>query len=139
MSTPQPVFEGIVATVKGSVGPVVLKTLSTYVLKKPVEDVDDAEVMAQVQKRCKSLKNAVISDVTTLYRKQLKLGMTLDDCDARVFQYFQAFTKIVEDNDLQGVHAHSGTSRCCGSRNPFPDSDAIRDVTDAAAQRFGVG
>uniref|UniRef100_H3H8G9 Uncharacterized protein n=1 Tax=Phytophthora ramorum TaxID=164328 RepID=H3H8G9_PHYRM len=87
-------FEGVVATVKGSVEPAVLKTLATYVLKKPVEDVDDAEILAQVQKRCKSLKNAFIPDVTTLFRKQLKMDMTVDDCDTRVFKYFQAFTKI---------------------------------------------
>uniref|UniRef100_H3H7X8 RNA-directed DNA polymerase n=1 Tax=Phytophthora ramorum TaxID=164328 RepID=H3H7X8_PHYRM len=96
-------FEGVVATVKGSVEPAVLKTLATYVLKKPVEDVDDAEILAQVQKRCKSLKNAFIPDVTTLFRKQLKMDMTVDDCDTRVFKYFQAFTKIVEDNGLQAL------------------------------------
>uniref|UniRef100_H3H259 RNA-directed DNA polymerase n=1 Tax=Phytophthora ramorum TaxID=164328 RepID=H3H259_PHYRM len=88
-------FEGVVATVKGSVEPAVLKTLATM--------LDDAEILAQVQKRCKSLKNAFIPDVTTLFRKQLKMDMTVDDCDTRVFKYFQAFTKIVEDNGLQAL------------------------------------
>ncbi|KAE8972869.1 hypothetical protein PR003_g21044 [Phytophthora rubi] len=96
-------FEGVVATVKGLVEPAVLKPLATYVLKKQAEDVDDAEILAQVQKRYKYLKNAFIPEVTTLFRKQLKMDMTVDDWDSRVFQYFQAFTKIVEDNGLQAL------------------------------------
>ncbi|ETO75344.1 hypothetical protein F444_09035, partial [Phytophthora nicotianae P1976] len=96
-------FEGVVATVKGSVEPAVLETLATYVLKKRVENVDDAEILAQVHKRCRSLKNDFIPDITTLFRKSLKMDMQVDDCDARVFQYFQSFTKIVEDNGLQAL------------------------------------
>ncbi|ETM39504.1 hypothetical protein L914_14354 [Phytophthora nicotianae] len=96
-------FEGVVATVKGSVEPAVLETLATYVLKKRVENVDDADILAQVHKRCRSLKNDFIPDITTLFRKSLKMDMQVDDCDARVFQYFQSFTKIVEDNGLQAL------------------------------------
>ncbi|POM57582.1 Hypothetical protein PHPALM_37886 [Phytophthora palmivora] len=31
------------------------------------------------------------------------MDMNVDDCDARVFQYFQAFTEIVVDNGLQAL------------------------------------
>ncbi|GMF60915.1 unnamed protein product [Phytophthora fragariaefolia] len=31
------------------------------------------------------------------------MDLQIDDCDARVFQYFQSFTKIVEDNGLQAL------------------------------------
>ncbi|KAG2799850.1 hypothetical protein PC111_g20242 [Phytophthora cactorum] len=96
-------FEGVVATVKGSAEPAVLNTLATYVLKKRVEDVNDTGILAQVQQHCRFLKNAFIPDLTTLFQKSLKMDMQVDDCDARVFQYFQSFTKIVEDNGLQAL------------------------------------
>ncbi|KAG3022561.1 hypothetical protein PC119_g9227, partial [Phytophthora cactorum] len=78
-------------------------TLATYVLKKRVEDVNDTGILAQVQQHCRFLKNAFIPDLTTLFQKSLKMDMQVDDCDARVFQYFQSFTKIVEDNGLQAL------------------------------------
>ncbi|POM61981.1 hypothetical protein PHPALM_28920, partial [Phytophthora palmivora] len=31
------------------------------------------------------------------------MELSVDDCDARVFQYFQDFTRIVEENGLQGL------------------------------------
>ncbi|GMF47371.1 unnamed protein product [Phytophthora fragariaefolia] len=114
MSTPQPVyeftkrpdgpsFEGVVATLKGSVEPAVLETLATYVLEKRVEEVQDAEILGEEQKRCGSLKKAFILDISTLFRKALKMDKQVEDCDARVFQYFLSFTKIVEDNNLQAL------------------------------------
>ncbi|ETI33649.1 hypothetical protein F443_19692 [Phytophthora nicotianae P1569] len=78
------IFDGVMTTVKGS-------------------EVGDAAILAQEQKRCRTLKNAFIPDLATLFRKSLKMDMQVDDCDARVSQYFQPFTKIVEDNGLQAL------------------------------------
>ncbi|GMF32260.1 unnamed protein product [Phytophthora fragariaefolia] len=100
MPVPEICLPRTVTTVKGSVDSAVLKTLATYVLKKLVEGVEDAETLVPVQKCCRSLKNAFITDVTTPFRKQLKIDNTMDDCDACVFQNFQVFTKIVEGNGL---------------------------------------
>ncbi|EGZ07148.1 hypothetical protein PHYSODRAFT_460767, partial [Phytophthora sojae] len=44
-------FENVVATVKGSVRPKTLKNMATYVLKKPVASVTDADIMAAVERR----------------------------------------------------------------------------------------
>ncbi|KAF1323287.1 hypothetical protein FI667_g4734, partial [Globisporangium splendens] len=103
----------VVATVKGSIDSAVLETLATFVLKKRIDEIEDSEVMALVYKRCRTLKNEYIPDVKTLFKRSLKMDMSIDDCDARVFQYFQDFTKIVEDNGLQaligsGNHAEPG-------------------------------
>ncbi|ETK74000.1 hypothetical protein L915_19124 [Phytophthora nicotianae] len=95
MSTSQPVYEFIKAQT-GQLGPGLLDRVES-------REVGDAAILAQEQKRCRTLKNAFIPDLATLFRKSLKMDMQVNDCDARVSQYFQPFTKIVEDNGLQAL------------------------------------
>ncbi|OWY96999.1 hypothetical protein PHMEG_00032580 [Phytophthora megakarya] len=102
-STTGETFENVVATVKGSVKPKTLKNMATYVLKKPVASVTDGDIMTAVQARCRTLKNEFVPDVTSLFRQKLKMDLTVDDCDARVFRYYEDFNGIVEDNGLQGL------------------------------------
>ncbi|GMF24190.1 unnamed protein product [Phytophthora lilii] len=77
--------------------------MATYVLKKPVASVTDAEILAAVQARCRTLKNEFVPDVTSLFRQKLKMDLSIDDCDARVFRYYGDFNSIMEDNGLQGL------------------------------------
>ncbi|OWZ07573.1 hypothetical protein PHMEG_00020020 [Phytophthora megakarya] len=78
-------FEGVVATVKGSVEPAVLETLATYVLKKRVDEVEDTEILSQMQKCWSSLKNTFIPDIGTLFRKTRKMNIQMYYCNARIF------------------------------------------------------
>ncbi|OWY95430.1 hypothetical protein PHMEG_00034563, partial [Phytophthora megakarya] len=96
-------YENVVATVKGCVKRKTLKNLATYVLKKPMVDVSDADIMRAVQARCCTLKNEFVPDVTSLFRQKLKMDLSMDDCDARIFRYYVDFNGIVEDNGLQGL------------------------------------
>ncbi|POM72849.1 hypothetical protein PHPALM_10375, partial [Phytophthora palmivora] len=96
-------FENVVSTVKGAVKRGTLKNLATYVLKKGVDSVTDADIMAAVKARCQSLKNGFVPDVTTLFRQRLKMNLATDDCDARVFRYYEDFNSIVENNGVQGL------------------------------------
>uniref|UniRef100_H3H9K7 Uncharacterized protein n=1 Tax=Phytophthora ramorum TaxID=164328 RepID=H3H9K7_PHYRM len=115
-------FENVVATVRGSVKAKTLKNMDTYVLKKHVASVTDEDIMAAVQARCRTLKNEFVPDVTSLFRQQLKMELSIDDCDARIFRYYEDFNGIVEDNGLQkligaGSEAEAGyksrmKSRC---------------------------
>ncbi|GMF22478.1 unnamed protein product [Phytophthora fragariaefolia] len=50
-----------------------------------------------------SLKNEFVPDVTSLFRQQLKVELSIDDCDARIFRYYEDFNGIVEDKRLQGL------------------------------------
>ncbi|KAE9161461.1 hypothetical protein PF005_g31234 [Phytophthora fragariae] len=102
-STTGETFENVVATVKGSVKPKTLKNMATYVLKKPVASVTDDDIMTAVQARCRTLKNEFVPDVTSLFRQQLKMDLSIDDCDARIFRYYEDYNGIVEDNGLQGL------------------------------------
>ncbi|GMF53672.1 unnamed protein product [Phytophthora fragariaefolia] len=96
-------FESVVATVKSSVRPKTLRNMATYVLKKPLSAVTDADIMEAMQARCRTLKNEFVPDVTSLFRQQLKMDLSIDDCDARIFRYCEDFNGIVEDNGLQGL------------------------------------
>ncbi|OWY99894.1 hypothetical protein PHMEG_00029027, partial [Phytophthora megakarya] len=96
-------YENVVATVRGSVRRQTLKNLATYVLKKPVASVTDADIMSAVEARCRTLKNEFVPDVSSLFRANLRMDLTIDDCDARIFRYYEDFNGIVEDNGLQGL------------------------------------
>ncbi|ETO58471.1 hypothetical protein F444_23154, partial [Phytophthora nicotianae P1976] len=62
-----------------------------------------ADIMRAVEARCRTLKNECVPDVTFLFRQKLKMDLSIDDCDARVFRYYEDFNGIVEDNGLQGL------------------------------------
>ncbi|KAE9345509.1 hypothetical protein PF008_g8718 [Phytophthora fragariae] len=96
-------YENVVVTVKGSAKRKTLKNLAMYVLKKPVDDVTDADIMSAVQARCRTLKNEFVPDVTSLFRQSLRMDLSVDDCDARVFRYYEDFNGIGDDNGLQGL------------------------------------
>ncbi|KAE9299449.1 hypothetical protein PF008_g23254 [Phytophthora fragariae] len=101
-------YENVVATVMGSVRRQTLKNLVTYVLKKPVASVTDADIMGVVEARCRTLKNEFVPDVSSLFHANLRMDLTIDDCDARIFRYYEDFNGIVEDNGLQGLMGADG-------------------------------
>ncbi|POM74530.1 Hypothetical protein PHPALM_8495 [Phytophthora palmivora] len=103
-------YENVVVTVKGCVKRKTLKNMATYEIKKPVADVTDADIMGAVQARCRTLKNEFVSDVTSLFRQKLKMDLLIDDCDARVFRYYEDFNGIMEDNGLQGLIGADNTT-----------------------------
>ncbi|KAG6623820.1 uncharacterized protein IUM83_02021 [Phytophthora cinnamomi] len=80
-----------------------LKNLATYVLKKSLASVTDEDIMNAVKARCHTLKNVFVPDVTSLFLQNLKMNVSMDDCDARVFRYYEDFNAIMEDNGLQGL------------------------------------
>ncbi|POM75373.1 Hypothetical protein PHPALM_7534 [Phytophthora palmivora] len=97
-------YTSVISTVKGAVKPEVLSTMARFLLKgKPVKSVTDEEILQLVKQRCQSLKNEYIPDIKTLFKRELRMDLSVDDCDARVFQYFQDFTRVVEENGLQGL------------------------------------
>ncbi|EEY61901.1 uncharacterized protein PITG_13863 [Phytophthora infestans T30-4] len=110
-------FENVVATVKCCLKPKTLKNLATYVLKKPLASVTDADVMNTVKARCHTFKNEFVPDVASLFRQKLKMDLSVDDCDARVFRYYEDFNGIVEDNGLQKLIGTGNESEAgCKSR-----------------------
>ncbi|KAG2794757.1 hypothetical protein PC110_g22278 [Phytophthora cactorum] len=113
ISIPQPFFEVIcppelsagsmqrLFTGSGSVNQKTLKNLAVYVLKKPVTSVTDTDIMDAVFACCGTRKNDFVPDLTAMFKKQLKMDLSIDDCDARIFRYFDDFNDIIADNGLR--------------------------------------
>ncbi|ETI44580.1 hypothetical protein F443_10707 [Phytophthora nicotianae P1569] len=137
-------FENVMATVKGSVKRKTLKNLATYVLKKHVDSVTDADIIGAVEARCRTLKNEFVPDVTSLFRQKLKMDLSIDDCDARVFRYYEDFNGIVEDNGLQGLigagdETGVGYKRRIGVTDYVAKSDSKSVKSDKKPQKAGTG
>ncbi|POM77443.1 Hypothetical protein PHPALM_5172 [Phytophthora palmivora] len=96
-------IESVVTTVKSSVRPKTLWNMATYVLKKPLSAVTDTDILEAVLARCRTLKNEFVPDVTSLFGQKLEMDLSIDDCDAQIFRYYEDFNGIVEDNGLQGL------------------------------------
>ncbi|EEY53510.1 uncharacterized protein PITG_07170 [Phytophthora infestans T30-4] len=114
MSIPQPIFEVIRAPELSSWDHAALiewyREWERYVEKirhrcattgetfenKPLASVTDADIMNAVKARRHTLKNEFVPDVTSLFRQKLKMDLSVDDCDARVFRYYEDFDGISE-------------------------------------------
>ncbi|DAZ98052.1 TPA: hypothetical protein N0F65_001927 [Lagenidium giganteum] len=55
-------YENVVATVRGCIQPDVLTIMADVVLEKPEDKVTDAEVLAAIEKRCRTVKNGFVPD-----------------------------------------------------------------------------
>lgn len=97
------IFERVVGTVKGAIQPEVLDIISAYILQRPLESITDSDVLQLIHARSQALVNEFVPDVKSLVHQSLHMDLTTDDCDARVFRYFQDFTKVVRENGLQGL------------------------------------
>lgn len=97
------VFTHVVATVKGSIRPRVLDTIATFLLKRPLETISDDDLLRLIRVKTQSLTNAYVPDVKSLFRQSLRMDLRVEDCDARIFRYFQDFKRIEEENGLQGL------------------------------------
>ncbi|KAG3027039.1 hypothetical protein PC119_g7532 [Phytophthora cactorum] len=66
-----------------------------------MSSVTDTDIMDSVVERCGTLKNDFVPDLTAMFNKQLKMDLSIDDCDARIFRYFEDFNGIIADNGLR--------------------------------------
>ncbi|OWZ17812.1 hypothetical protein PHMEG_0008184, partial [Phytophthora megakarya] len=96
-------FDAAVMRVRDTVKPKVLKHLARYVLRKPVEDITDADIMAKVRERTTTLQNGHIPDVQAFFKANLRMDMSEKDIDARVLKYFVDFDQLVEDNGFESM------------------------------------
>ncbi|OWZ09553.1 hypothetical protein PHMEG_00017725 [Phytophthora megakarya] len=96
-------FERVVATLKCAIQPKVLDIISSYILQRPPEAITNNAVLQVIQTRSQTLVNELVPDVTSLVPQSLHMNLQTDDYDTRILRYFQDFTKIVEENGLQGL------------------------------------
>uniref|UniRef100_H3GF43 Uncharacterized protein n=1 Tax=Phytophthora ramorum TaxID=164328 RepID=H3GF43_PHYRM len=101
MSIPQPIFEDVKPPELSSWDHAVLIEWHRDGYRQELPEAKDAEKTSYTC--CHMLKNEFVPDVTSLFRQRLKMDLSLDDCDARIFRYYEDFNGIVEDNALQGL------------------------------------
>ncbi|GMF37864.1 unnamed protein product [Phytophthora fragariaefolia] len=77
-------FDAAVMPVRDTVRPKLLRYLARYVLRKAVEDITDADIMAKVRERTSTLQNGHIPDVQSFFKANLRMNMSEKDIDARV-------------------------------------------------------
>ncbi|KAG2984254.1 hypothetical protein PC119_g20440 [Phytophthora cactorum] len=94
----------VMSTVQGDVKPEILQTMARFLSKgNPVESVTDDEILQPVRQRCQALQNEYIPDIKTLFKRELRMDLSVDHWDVDDFQYFQDFTRIMEEKRLQGL------------------------------------
>ncbi|KAG1709849.1 hypothetical protein DVH05_016864 [Phytophthora capsici] len=69
-------FDAAVMRVRDTVKPRLLKHLARSVLRKPMEEITDANIMAKVRKRTSTLQNGHISDVLSFFKANLLMDMS---------------------------------------------------------------
>ncbi|KAG6613484.1 uncharacterized protein IUM83_04391 [Phytophthora cinnamomi] len=105
-------FDAAVMRVRDTMRPKLLRHLARYVLRKAVEDITDADIMAKVRERTSTLQNGHIPDVQSFFKANLRMDMSEKDIDARVLKYFVDFDQLVEDHGFEtllGVGSVSDT------------------------------
>ncbi|KAE9127791.1 hypothetical protein PF010_g4763 [Phytophthora fragariae] len=94
-------FDAAVMRVRDTVRPKLLRHLARYVLRKAVEDITDADIMAKVRERTSTVQNGHIPDVQSFFKANLRMDMSEKDIDARVLKYFVDFDQLVEDHGFE--------------------------------------
>ncbi|POM74139.1 Hypothetical protein PHPALM_8953 [Phytophthora palmivora] len=109
-------FDAAVMRVRDTVKPKVLKHLARYVLRKPIEDITDADIMAKVRERTSTLQNGHIPDVQAFFKANLRMDLAEKDIDARILKYYVDFEQLVEDHGF-GTMLGVGSSGDDGYRD----------------------
>ncbi|KAL3665784.1 hypothetical protein V7S43_009213 [Phytophthora oleae] len=84
-------YENVCITVKASLTADMLESVATYAIGKAVSDVTDEDPTQLIRTRCGKVDDGYIPDLRALFRLGLSMNMKIDDAEARVLTYFQAF------------------------------------------------
>uniref|UniRef100_H3H7U2 CCHC-type domain-containing protein n=1 Tax=Phytophthora ramorum TaxID=164328 RepID=H3H7U2_PHYRM len=101
-STTGEVQETVARSIRTSLKPRVLEHVTHYILKKEVESVTDAMLLAEMKRKVGGMVNDRVPDVSRLFA-ELKMDLEEVDVEARIAKYFMGFDRLVEDNGLTGM------------------------------------
>ncbi|OWZ14282.1 LOW QUALITY PROTEIN: hypothetical protein PHMEG_00012264 [Phytophthora megakarya] len=85
-----------------SLKPRVLEHVAHYILKRELESVTDAMLLAEMKRKVGGMVNDRVPDVARLFT-ELKMNLEEVDVEARIAKYFMDFDCLVEDNALTGM------------------------------------
>eukprot|EP00644_Phytophthora_capsici_P012183 jgi/Phyca11/119324/e_gw1.38.239.1 len=96
------VQEAAARSIRTTLAPGVLEHVAHYIIKKEVECVTDAMLLAEMKRKVGKMVNDRVPDVSRLFAG-LKMDLNEVDVEARIAGYFMAFDRLVEDNGLTGI------------------------------------
>ncbi|KAG4039216.1 hypothetical protein PC123_g25227, partial [Phytophthora cactorum] len=94
------VQEAVARSIRTSLKPRVLEHVAHYILKKEMDSVIDAMLLAEMKRKIGGMVNDRVPDVSRLFANELKMGLSGVDVEARIARYFMSFDRLVEESGL---------------------------------------
>ncbi|GMF54723.1 unnamed protein product [Phytophthora fragariaefolia] len=92
--------DNVTFSIKSSVEHRILEHLAHYVLRKPINEVTEDALRAEMERKAGSMMNDHVPDVANMFAEELKMDLREPDIEARVSKYFMDFDRLVEDQGL---------------------------------------
>uniref|UniRef100_H3GL52 Integrase catalytic domain-containing protein n=1 Tax=Phytophthora ramorum TaxID=164328 RepID=H3GL52_PHYRM len=93
----------LLVSIKMSVETRVLDHLARFILRKTLEAVTDADIVAEIERKCGTILNAHVPDVMGMFKEWLNMDLQEQDIEARISKYFVDFGRLVEEKGFIGV------------------------------------
>ncbi|KAE9338999.1 hypothetical protein PF008_g11771 [Phytophthora fragariae] len=93
----------LLVSIKASVETRVLDHLARFILRKTLEAVTDADIVAEIERKCGTILNAHVPDVMSMFKEWLNMDLQEQDIEARISKYFVDFGRLVEEKGFIGV------------------------------------
>ncbi|OWY97180.1 hypothetical protein PHMEG_00032355 [Phytophthora megakarya] len=93
----------VLVSVKASVETRVLEHLARFILRKALVAVTDADIVAEIDRKCGTILNAHVPDLMTMFKEWLKMDLHEQDIEARISTYFVDFDRLVEEKGFIGA------------------------------------
>ncbi|KAG3247657.1 hypothetical protein PI124_g7666 [Phytophthora idaei] len=97
------VQEAVARSIRTSLKPRVLEHVAHYILKKEMDSVTDAMLLAEMKRKIGGMVNDRVPDVSRLFANELKMDLSEVDVEARIARYFMSFDRLVDENGLSGM------------------------------------
>ncbi|GMF65874.1 unnamed protein product [Phytophthora lilii] len=80
---------------------------------------DDADILAEIQRKCGTILNAHVPDVMGAFKEWLIMDLQEQDIQARISKYFVDFDRLVEEKGFLGMLG-------CGEEDQEPDRQKMK-------------
>lgn len=87
----------MLVSIKASVETRVLDHLARFILRKALEEVTDVDIIAEIERKCGTILNVHVPDVTGMFKEWLTMDLQEQDVEARISKYFVDFYLLVEE------------------------------------------
>ncbi|GMF36400.1 unnamed protein product [Phytophthora lilii] len=109
----------VLVSIKASVETRVLDHLARFILRKSLGAVTDADILAEIERKCGTILNPHVPDVMDAFKERLNMDLQEQDIEARISKYFVDFDRLVEEKGFLGTLG-------CGEEGQEPDRQKMK-------------